>query len=91
MEKESTFDAATECAETDQGELAELAIRFTYHPPRGDQPDRYVAIRNGAFDLARLIVGLCPKSREQSLALTAIENAVFWANAGIARRTPGED
>lgn len=65
----------------------ELAIRFTYHPPRGDQPEKYLAIRNAAYDLAHLIVNLCHESREQSLAVTALEEAVMWANAGIARRT----
>lgn len=64
----------------------ELATRFTYHPPIGDQPMRYVAIREGARTLADLIVASTPGSREQSLALTALEEAVFWANAAIARR-----
>jgi len=27
-----------------------------------------------------------PESREQSLAITALEEAVMWANAAIARR-----
>jgi hypothetical protein len=65
---------------------AELAKRFTYHPPTGDQPDRYVAIREGARSFASAIIESTPESREQSLAITALEEAVFWANAAIARR-----
>jgi hypothetical protein len=65
---------------------AELTTRFTYHSPKGTQPERFVAIRDAARSLAELVVDTVPESREQSLALTAIEEAVMWANAGIARR-----
>ncbi len=58
---------------------------FTYHAPKGDQPARYEAIRAAARDFAHLINQLAPPSREQSLALTKLEEAVMWANAGIAR------
>lgn len=58
---------------------------FTYHQPFGDQVDRYVELRNNAKDLAFSIIELTPASREQSLALTNLEQAIFWANAAIAR------
>lgn len=58
---------------------------FTYHPPKPGQPEKYTAIRDKAKELALLIDKEVPKSREQSLALTNLEQAVFWANAGIAR------
>ena len=58
---------------------------FTYHPPTGDQDERYTAIRAAAKSLALLIADKTPYSREQSLALTNLEQAVFWANAAIAR------
>jgi hypothetical protein len=32
-----------------------------------------------------LINDLCPESREKSLAITNLEQAVMWANAAIAR------
>lgn len=66
----------------DEGELAN---RFTYHPPQPDQLPRFVAIREQAHQLARLIVDTSPASREQSLAITHLEDAVMWANAAIAR------
>ena len=66
--------------------LDELRTRFTYHRPKGDQPARYHAIREEALVLAEIIVKNTPESREQSLALTQLEQAVMWANAGIARR-----
>lgn len=64
---------------------ARLEKAFTYHSPKNDQPARYVAIRDGAREFARLVLHAVPESRERSLALTAIEEAVMWANAGIAR------
>jgi len=72
--------------------MDELDIRFTYHPPRNGQPERYARIRAKALDLARLIEHEVPPSREQSLAWTSLEEAVMWANAGIARReNDGDD
>jgi hypothetical protein len=58
---------------------------FTYHAPSGDQPSRYEALRAKAKELAVLIDQLTPVCREQSLAFTNLEQAIFWANASIAR------
>jgi hypothetical protein len=63
----------------------ELKNRFTYHPPIGDQARRYRWIRESGGALAAIIVGETPASREQSLALTKLGEAIFWANAAIAR------
>lgn len=62
-----------------------LENNFTYHKPFGDQPERYVKIRDKAKELAALILETCPDSRERSVALTELETSVFWANASIAR------
>lgn len=58
---------------------------FTYHAPTPGQPEKYEKLRAKAKELAYLIEELCPASREQSVALTELETAVFWANAAIAR------
>jgi hypothetical protein len=58
---------------------------FKYHSPKEDQPDRYSTIRAHAKELAHIINDNTPASREQSLALTALEECVMWANAAIAR------
>ena len=68
--------------------IDELKTRFTYHSPKSNQPARYELIRDTAYRLAHMIVDITPPSREQSLALTALEEAVMWANAAIARREP---
>ena len=64
---------------------ADLEKRFTYHAPSGDQPGKYETLRHFAKQLAYKVKGLSPVSREQSLALTKLEEVVFWANAAIAR------
>jgi hypothetical protein len=64
----------------------EMDNRFSYHSPKGDQVERYQRIRDKAKEFALLIAELTPKSREQSLAFTHIEDASMWANASIARR-----
>lgn len=63
----------------------DLANRFTYHPPKAGQPDKYTLIRANARSLAEEINALAPDSREKSLAITSLEEAVMWANAAIAR------
>ena len=62
-----------------------LIRNFTYQPPKGDQAERYVAIRDKFKDLALFLIEVCPESRELSLALTHIEEANLWCNAAIAR------
>lgn len=58
---------------------------FTYHPPKGDQQERYEMLRRLGQQLGECILRRCPDSRERSLALTKVEEAVMWANAAIAR------
>ena len=65
--------------------MEELLKRFTYHPPKGNQIDRYATIREKALGLAEDLMGYCPDSREKSLAITKLEECVMWANASIAR------
>ena len=74
-----------QCYPLSQSQEEDLAKRFTYHAPKDTQPCRYVAIRDKAKELATLIMQCTPQSREQSLAITKIEEASMWANAAIAR------
>lgn len=64
---------------------AQIEKAFTYHPPKEGQPETYQLIRGMAKDLATNLNVRCPQSRELSLALTKLEEAVMWANAAIAR------
>lgn len=58
---------------------------FIYHAPKDGQPEIYQSLRSKAKELAMLIQSVVPESREKSLAFTKLEEATFWANAGIAR------
>lgn len=58
---------------------------FKYHAPKEGQAEKYDMIRAQAKKTAELISGICPDSREKSLALTNLEQAMMWANASVAR------
>jgi hypothetical protein len=58
---------------------------FKYHAPKEGQPAQYQRLRDAAKELAYLIDVEAPNSREKSLAMTKLEEAVMWANAAIAR------
>lgn len=63
----------------------DLTRRFTHHPPRTPATDHaHEALRAAAHGLARVINDLVPASREKTLALTRVEEALMWGNAGIA-------
>lgn len=66
-----------------------LVHDFTYHDSDSEKAQAYQDIRNNALMLSRLINIICPDSREKSLAITNIEQAVMWANASIARNIEG--
>jgi hypothetical protein len=82
MEKEPNPCFAPRGANTQN---ADLDNRFTYHAPQPGQIERYQKLRQAARDFAQVIIELTPQTREQSLALTNLEQASFWANASIAR------
>jgi len=63
----------------------QLKNRFTYHAPKDDQAQRYEKIRSAILEVAWLIVEQTPCSPEQSLAINALDQAMFLANASIAR------
>lgn len=69
----------------DPGIQIDLENRFTSHAPKKGQQLKYAIVRGEALALAKKIVILTPNSREQYLALTKLEEAVFWANSAIAR------
>ena len=61
--------------------------RFKHHPPKDDKRAKdhewaRAALQRVAVDLD---VGL-PPGREKALAMTKLEEALFWANAAIARQ-----
>ena len=71
-----------------RGRRAELNNRFDYHPPKSTAiADTHAAVRAKVKTLALWIDRNTPEGREQALAITKLEEALFWANAAIARQS----
>ncbi len=63
----------------------ELRRRFNYHPASPEQGELYSNIRSAQLEFAMYLVEVCPDNRELALALGALEQVGFNANASIAR------
>lgn len=63
----------------------EIENRVSYHEPTPQAAARHQAVRETIKNAIQTIVGHVPAGREQSVAITKLEEAMFWSNAGIAR------
>lgn len=66
----------------------ELAFRYQYHAPTGDKAERHEQVRAAVLIAAAVLVRATPCSPEQTRALNALDEAMFLANAAIARERP---
>ena len=66
-------------------DINRLEKDFTYHPAKPGQAELYDEILEAGRGFAALIMNDCPDSRERSLALTKIEEAIGYANNSISR------
>jgi hypothetical protein len=57
---------------------------FTYHPPVGDQAQRYGRIRAAALRFAEVVLENTPPCADQTVAVRHVREAVQMANAAIA-------
>lgn len=58
---------------------------FSYHPPTNpEQVETYQDVRTAGKQLAHVVDELVPDGPEKTLAIRKIQEAVMWANAGIA-------
>lgn len=66
----------------------DLENRFVHHPPANEQQVKtYGTVRGAGYSFAKIVYEMCPDSDEREIAIRAIESAVMWANAAIARRS----
>lgn len=66
----------------------DIEHRFAFHAATTDEKrDAHTSVRQACRRLADHINETCPDGREKSLAITAIEEAMFWGNAALARQT----
>lgn len=63
----------------------DLNTRFRQHSVSPAEADLMDRLRWEFRRIAGIVVDAIPDGREKSLAITHIEEAQFWANAGIAR------
>jgi len=68
-------------------DATDIVNRFEYHAPNSDYRRRmHENIRNELKTAALNLNDILPEGREKSLAITKLEEAMFWANAAIARQ-----
>lgn len=77
----SNADAAKSRADL----LERIAHDFSYHAPTPNQIGRYEVLRSTARQMAEAMARNCPLSPELNTAIERLQDAVFWANASIAR------
>lgn len=68
----------------------DIETRFTYHAPRPEDIPVYKFFRDQAHIFADKINSMLPDGREKSLAITKLEEVVFWVNAALARKPAKE-
>ncbi len=68
-----------------EGLKARITHDFAYHAPTGNKVKTHERVRNLLRDAALELATLVPEGRELSTALSKLEEAMVWANAGVAR------
>lgn len=69
----------------------DLVQRFNYHPPQTDaRRAQHQSVRDWCLSLAQSLNVLLPDGREKALAVTNLEQVMFWGNAAIARHPDKE-
>lgn len=81
----STYDFQVPPRPLSPDEVKDLTNRFNYHKPDAQAMERHQDIRDAVYELAVDLMSTIPDSRERQLALINLEQAMFWANAAIAR------
>ncbi|WP_020142279.1 hypothetical protein [Terracoccus sp. 273MFTsu3.1] len=65
---------------------ADLQNRFDFHPATDEEKrNAHTSVRVAAYELAQFVNVKVPDGREKATAITKIEEAMFWANAALAR------
>lgn len=64
----------------------DIENRFAFHPATTDEKrDAHTSIRQACKRLADDLNAQLPEGREKAVALTKLEEVMFWGNAGLAR------
>lgn len=72
--------------EQKQGLYTRVEEDFSFHPNTGEEvAETHEEVRYILREAAKRLIDVTPVCREQSLMLTALEEAMHWANSGIAK------
>jgi len=64
---------------------------YAYHAPSADGLNKITRLRKAFSDLERLIIELCPNSRQRSLAITQNEQTAMWAIKAVVFNDPDSE
>lgn len=65
----------------------DIVNRFAFHPATTpERAKQHDDVRETCRGLASVLDYMLPDGREKALALTNLEQTMFWANAAIARQ-----
>lgn len=68
---------------------ADINNRFAFHAATTEEKrDAHTSVRQQCRQLADFLNDKLPDGREKSLAITKLEEVMFWGNAALAR--PGD-
>ena len=66
----------------------DIENRFAFHAATTTKKrDEHTSVRQHCRRLADELNARLPEGREKAVAMTKLEEAMFWANAAIARQT----
>lgn len=68
-----------------EDKLDSISNNFRYHRPGESTESKHESVRNFLGAVAQEINRVIPHGRESALVQTKLEEAMFWANAAIAR------
>lgn len=70
----------------------DIENRFAFHAaPNQEKRDAHTSVRQACRQLADKLNESLPEGREKSLAITHLEEVMFWGNAALARMNEVSD
>jgi hypothetical protein len=67
--------------------MQDIATRFDFHSATTEEKrNEHTSVRQACRRLADELNERLPEGREKALAITKLEEVMFWANAAVARQ-----